>query len=396
MRIFTFLLFLGFTFLPFSKTVYARSIMEGFWAGVVAVSVDEVTSRKKGGNRVVTAELTVASDYGHLKIEPDLIDSLKDTACEYYFSHKEGKVSNIVLKPGIEGQICGDGPKIKFVRKDAETIFFSIQDSRMGLSETFPLELRHGLIPEGIKSVMPENFDIMDIELGMLRDAAEEQLAFRKYSLSKEGSVTYKGPGWRQRADVYIDAESQRKKIKSKGKHKPKKSKYNHGNKVYVMYSAVSQDQDDFSQEHVVFIARNAEVNRARGITFPAFSNSVSLKYGPKDSGDLVRYYNYDGVLKPNGKSMICEESNRQNVTVFFSRFKKFKGRTVVQPDCGSKAEIYAKTNIKTGLIESYEIILWNNDMLIENDWRKIAYQTIQNAELYLGRLSVDHVDIDL
>lgn len=361
-----------FSMLP--QSAQARSVMEGFWTGAIEIAIDHKSSYKRGGERILEVQLIISSEFGHLTIEPDVVDMLVNSSCEYYFTHEEGVIKNIVLKPGAEGQICGDNPKIKLVRKDAETLFFSVQDSRMGLSETFPLGLRHGLIPEGVKSIIPENFTVFDIELGMLRNAAEERLVSKKYIISNEGSSVYSGPGWKQHAVKYEDGN----------------------NKIYVIYSAVSDTGKDFSQEYVVLISRFAEIPSSREVTFTAFSNSVSLKYGPKDTGDLNRFYNYDGVLIANAKKMICEESERQNVKVLFHRRKKFKGKIRALPDCGSSAEIYAKTNTKTGLVESYEITLWNFDMLIENDWRKVAYQTKENAELYLGRLSVDHVDIDL
>lgn len=358
----------------YANPAYALSIMEGFWAGRTSILIEPGADYRAGVSRIVDVELTIASEYGHLKIEPDVIHINADTSCEYYFLHKLGKVENIVLKLGAEEQICGDSPKVELVRKDAETLFFSIKDSRMALSETFPLDLRHGVIPEGVKSVIPENFNIIDIEIGMLREQAERQLAFRKYAYTKDGSVIYKGPGWRQRADVYISGES----------------------KIYVIYAAISENNDDFSQEHVIFVARHAVVNPLRKITFTAFSNSISLKYGAKDSGDLSRFYNYDGILFTNAQGMLCEESNRQSVNVNFNRVKKFKGLSQVKPNCGSRADIFASSDSKTGLIKSYEIMLWNNDILIENDWRKVAYQTKNYAKLFLGRLSVDHVDMDL
>ncbi len=371
--------YLFFTFLAFalfgSSPVYARSVLEGFWTGAIAVAYDAKSTHKAGGDRILEVQLTIASEYGHLKIEPDVVDLLTNTMCEYFFLHDEGEVKGIVLKPGDQGQICGNDPKIKLVRKDPETLFFSVQDTRMGLSETFPLKLRHGLISEGVKSIIPDNFTVFDLELGMLRANVEERLVQRKYLAFDGDSVTYSGPGWKQNSVVYEDGKS----------------------RIYVLYSAVSSTGEDFSQEYAVLISRYAEIDPSQQkVTFTAFSNSVSLKYGAKDSGDLNRFYNYDGVLVPTAKKMLCEESERQNVKVLFHRHKKFAGRTTVVPYCGSSAEIYALTDNKTGLVHSYEITLWNYDMIIENDWRKISYQTMEHAKLYLGRLSVEHVDIDL
>lgn len=368
--------FLVIFFVFSSSDVYARSVIEGFWIGGVGVE-----SKSKGvtKQRAVEVDLTIAEEYGHLIIQPDIVSVATAGPCEYFFKHVEGKIRNVVLKPGEEGQVCGRNPKILIERRNSETLFFSIQDARMALAEKFPLKLRHGFIPQGARSVMPENFDIMDVEIGMLRAQAEEQLNLRRYKMSTKESRFFKGPGWIQNAVVYTNGE----------------------NRVYVIYSPIpSVDEgvssNDFSSEHVVLISRNSFVSAKKKVSYVAFVNSISLKYGLKEVGGLTRYYDYDGNLSPRSSEMLCDKTDRQVVVMGFNSRKKFRGNRKISADCGSVADIAVWTDSQTGLVTQYDITLWNYDVIIESDWQKISYQTQVQADTFLSRLSVEHIDIDL
>lgn len=363
-----------FLVFSFPKDSLSRGLLEGFWTGASAIAYDENTTRKPGGQRVLKIDLVISGEYGYLKIDPDVSHGSFNPFCEYYFSHDVGKVEQIVLKPGDQGQICGSNPEIQVTRKDSEKLFFNIKDSVMGLSETLPLEIRHGYVPDGERSIIPDNFTIFDLELGMLRTEVEKRLSERKFLRSVSQSRILSGSGWKQNASVYERDQ----------------------NKIYILFSAVSTSDQDFNQEYAILFSRFAVINSRKKVTHAAFSNSVSLKYGPKGIGEMSRFYDYDGNLIPSAIKMLCEDSDRQDVKIMFHKHKKFLRSSVVRPFCGSGIEIFTDINKKTGLVDNYDMSFWNYDMLVDDDWRKVSYQTIENAKIYLGRLSVEHVDIDL
>lgn len=353
----------------FAQPVYAQVNFDGFWTTSL-----KITSSESGvKDRNINIELTIAGNYGRLRIEPGLVHVFEDTTCEYYFAHKDGMVTNIVFKPGEPTQLCGKSPIITFARIEQDSIHLSIKNGEMILDDIIPLQIRHGMIPNAQQSQLPENFDILDIELGMLRDHAELRLMKRGYEYDV-ATKKFKGDGWTQKVAVY---------------------KYG-ASRVYVMYSAVPGTKTKPSQESVILVSRQAEIDPGKQVTPAALKNSISQKYGPKTGADMSRYYDFDGTHLPDETKMRCSETTRQSVKVPFHVRHKLLGGSVIDAGCSSSAQINIATSAKTGLVVRYDITLWNNDFLIENDWHKVALETISHAKLYLGTLSREHMDIDL
>ncbi len=364
-----------FTFLiiflvSFSVSVKAQSIsLDGFW------TIEVVKSLGKEEPRTIKVDAILSSNYGKLSIEPGLLISPEDTTCYYYFEHVNGVIKNIVLKPGPKTQTCELKPEISFAKIDDNQLNVLINSDVIQINEVISLSRRHGPIPDTVQSKIPNGFNIQDVDILMPQELAEFVLLQKKGYQRDRVTKYFKGMGWKQAYVNYTNGDSQ----------------------VFVLYSVVSEFDEGEVMPHVVLISRHVKMGAEKAIGIDLLNASLDKKYGVKVGLDPTRFYDREGNIVPDLNEMSCdEETNLQKVSVsVFSADGRQRSRSIY-PGCGSEAQIQTEYDQLAGYVATYDITLWNFDVLIENDWQRLAVQCIDEAKRFLSVLDASKADIDL
>lgn len=359
--------------MPSASYAEPKLDLSGLWLGVIdTISLPDIPGD------TLYIKLKVTDGHGHLHLEFNSEKGFEPFTCEYYFRHNNGTVEFMIFRPESTGDVCNEtGPKIEFLRLDTGTMTIFLEDHMFSNNNRFSLDLRHGLVAYDEQSTVPENFEILGIHLQDTRRYAETVLKNKGYTLRRD-RTTLKGKGWQQRFGVY-------------GRNR---------SVIYILYNVVSSNPDDNKQgEFVTLISRKVDLTRSSSdLNRNTLLRSIGKKYGEKDKQikDLVRYYDPVGRYRQDAKGMICRHSVRQNVNIPFSSNLRNSGKTTVTAGCGSKVEVNVQSSKSTKIVRLYDVTLWNYDLLIENEWSKLAYELQFDVETFLDDLAQDKFNVDL
>lgn len=271
--------------------------------------------------------------------------------CQYYARIGPDSTAKIILNAGASADFCAREGDILVTR----TSLSGVQVSVVGLPSVPDFELNEAVRPivDTEYATLPQNFDILDITLGMTRQEIEASLVGeRGYVHLFDQDRTSTTANWQSDIIMYRKGEA------------------NEANDiVQIAYSARPNGVPE-SEAYAVMVHREANLGDESRLHIDTLRNALSEKYGNPTRND-DRRYGRDGnlVRSHNETTQFCEQGNRQRIEYR----APFNSPRMFNSHCGSDLNVQIREDRSTGLVTQYRLTISSVDYLNNDFWIKLG-----------------------
>jgi hypothetical protein len=291
------------------------------------------------------------------------------STCQYYArldivsgDYVVNAEAEIILNSGSSSDDCVQRGRVSLTRDDWDYIKVSLED----LVEIPDLLLHEMIRPldDWERAILPDNFDILGVTLGMTREEIEQNLIDERgfVVVSQDSDLRLHRTHWIAEIIIYRQG----------AKNGPR-------DEVIVAYSIRHQD-DTERQEHAIMVRRESHLGQDSDLTLNVLRLALTRKYGPPTE-DENRRYGRDGRSVRSGDDPIefCEPGNRHPVRSYFLGLSQ-----ALQSHCGSELDVDIKTDRSTGLVREYQLRLISVDYINNHQWTLRAIGIWMEIEAFL------------